>query len=346
MPVWLIPLAIKGAAAVAGLVGVGSAVQGATKMKEANDNMKLAHSKHASNNEKFEMKKTYAESQMDMLGNLEAETLSSFKEFTTVFEQIKNKPIFEDYAKDEAVIPKYDGEEIKKVSVGAGLLLGGIGGAGVGVAGGIAASGATTAAVMALGTASTGTAITSLSGVAATNATLAALGGGSLAVGGGGIAAGTAALGAATLGVGLLIGGAIFNFTGSKLSDKADEAMKQVEEAEKQINIICEYLDDLGSTAHDYHSALSEVSGLYWEHLNGLKTVVNMLGHKDWNTFSSEEKLLTENTVLLVGLLYSMCKVNLVLQAEREDEINTVNKEAAYTSIKNSEIVLADKFAK
>ena len=55
---------------------------------------------------------------------------------------------------------------------------------------------ATTSAVMAFGAASTGTAISSLSG--ATNATLAWLGGGSLAAGGGGMAAGSAVLGAIT----------------------------------------------------------------------------------------------------------------------------------------------------
>lgn len=51
-----------------------------------------------------------------------------------------------------------------------------------------------TNSVAALAMASTGTAISSLSGVAATNATLAWLGGGSLAAGGGGMAAGAAAL--------------------------------------------------------------------------------------------------------------------------------------------------------
>lgn len=56
----------------------------------------------------------------------------------------------------------------------------------------------TTSAVMAFGAASTGTAISSLSGAAATNATLAWLGGGSLAAGGGGMAAGTAVLGTIT----------------------------------------------------------------------------------------------------------------------------------------------------
>jgi len=51
-----------------------------------------------------------------------------------------------------------------------------------------------TTLVAAFGTASTGTAISGLSGAAATNATLAWLGGGSLAAGGGGVAAGAAVL--------------------------------------------------------------------------------------------------------------------------------------------------------
>lgn len=138
------------------------------------------------------------------------------------------------------------------------MLLGGIGGAAVGTAGGFAAAGATTSAVMALGTASTGTAIASLSGAAATNATLAALGGGAVAAGGGGIALGTSILGAATLGVGLLVGGVIFSATGSKLSDKADEAWEQMEKAEKTINKICEYLLDLRKMAGRYINSLEK----------------------------------------------------------------------------------------
>lgn len=57
-----------------------------------------------------------------------------------------------------------------------------------------------------LGTASTGTAISALSGAAATNAALAWLGGGALATGGGGVAAGEAFLALAGP-VGWAIGG-------------------------------------------------------------------------------------------------------------------------------------------
>lgn len=71
-------------------------------------------------------------------------------------------------------------------------------GAGVGfTAGAAVASMSPTAAIWVattFGTASTGTAISTLSGAAATNATLAWLGGGALAVGGGGAAAGSALL--------------------------------------------------------------------------------------------------------------------------------------------------------
>jgi len=64
----------------------------------------------------------------------------------------------------------------------------------IGTAASALASSATFSLVATLGTASTGTAIGSLSGVAATNATLAWLGGGSIAAGGGGVAAGAAIL--------------------------------------------------------------------------------------------------------------------------------------------------------
>ena len=54
LPVWLIPLALKGTAVVAGAAGVGSAVHGAKKMKDANDTMEAAKSRHERNMEKFE----------------------------------------------------------------------------------------------------------------------------------------------------------------------------------------------------------------------------------------------------------------------------------------------------
>lgn len=233
-------------------------------------------------------------------------------------------------------------EELKKVSAGAGVLLGGIGGATVGTAGGFAAAGATTSAVIALGTASTGTAISSLSGVAATNATLAALGGGSIAAGGGGMALGTAVLGGATLGVGLLVGGIIFNVTGSKLSNRADEAYKQAKRTEEEVNRIVGYLDELSSAAKFFKISLTDIEKQYRKRLSTLDYVVNFSEKKQWYQFTEKEKQMTENAILLVGLLYKMCKTNLVIRNQDGDGINVVNKSEVNTIVKDANKILAE----
>ena len=75
-------------------------------------------------------------------------------------------------------------------------------------------------AVSMLGMASTGTAISGLSGAAATNATLAWLGGGSLASGGLGMAGGTAVLGSVVAGPVLLVMGYL-------AAGKSEEALTQ-----------------------------------------------------------------------------------------------------------------------
>lgn len=338
-----LPLILGIGAAVAGVAGIGSGVHGAIKMKGANDVMKAAQSRHANSIQKFESKNQEASANMDRLGQLELEILDSFQRFADVIEKIQNRPQFTSYAKDGVELPEYDPEKLKEVSIGAGVLLGGLGGAAMGTAGGFAAAGATTAAVMALGTASTGTAIASLSGIAATNATLAALGGGALAAGGGGIALGTTILGVATLGAGLLVGGVIFSLTGSSLSNKADEAWEQAEKTRKSVDNICVYLDELNGVASAYTDTLNSVNTIYQKHLTGVTTIVDMLGKTDWNLFTDAEKQLTENSVLLVGLLYSMCKVQLVLKSEGENGLNKVNLPEIQDSTANAEHFLADR---
>jgi hypothetical protein len=102
-------------------------------------------------------------------------------------------------------------------------------------------AGATTAAVAyaAVGTfasASTGTAITALSGVAASNATLAFLGGGSLAAGGAGVAGGIAVLGGLVTVPLLAVGGYMFN-------KKVDRDLKHAEEDEIKVKQYIEESD-------------------------------------------------------------------------------------------------------
>ena len=337
-----LPFILGAAAAVAAAGGVGSGIHGAVKMKEANDTANLADNMHQRNVAYFEMVNEGTNKIMDELGRKELDILHGFAEFSDTIEKIQNKPQFKEYHKEGIKLPQYNKEEIEKVSVGAGVLLGGLSGAAAGAAGGFAAAGATTSAVMALGTASTGTAIASLSGVAATNATLATLGGGAIAAGGGGMALGSAILSATTLGAGVLVGGVIFNLVGEKLSDQADQAWNQMLEAQKKIKQICKYLEELRSIAKEYMETMDTVSNKYKETFGYISYLVNNLHKTDWNAFSNDEKLAIQNTVLLVGLLYKMCQVSLVVPSSNKEEINSVNYCEVQEAINNAEVVMGE----
>lgn len=339
-----LPIILGIAAAAAGTIGVGTGIRGGVKAKKASDTMKFAQNRHNSNIEKFEAKNDSTTKALDKFGKFELEILKSFKKFADTYEKIQNRPEFKNTHKESIKLPEYNKKELEEVYVGAGVLLGGLGGAVTGTAGGFAAAGATTSAVMALGTASTGTAIASLSGAAATNATMAAIGGGSLAAGGGGIALGTTILGASTLGVGLLVGGVIFNFTGSKLSDKADEAYSQMLKAEKSIKDACKYLDSLKSLTSKYRKTLTTVNKIYSKYLEKLSFIVNESNITDWEDFTPEQKMITENTVRLVGMLHKMCKVKLVIAGD-SDKVSALNDTEVNNTITEMNNIISDNEA-
>lgn len=336
-----LPLLILIPSAIAALTGAGAGVNGGSKMKKANDTLKKAQEQNKKNLSRLETSNKACLNAMDLLGRHEMEILASFKEFSQLFERLHNRPEFKELKIGEVQIPAFDPKKIEEVSVGASLLLGGLGGAALGTAGAFAASSATTTAVMALGTASTGTAIASLSGVAATNATLAALGGGSLAAGGGGMALGSMVLGGATLGVGLLVGGVIFGITGARLSKKADEAYAAMKENEAKINPIVTYMVDLKRTATKYDNMLMRVNSLYASRMKNFRTIMKGFPEKyvDWNELAHEEKRTVEALVLLVGVLYNMCKVQLVKQSASGEQLNQVNHDAVKAALKEAESV-------
>lgn len=96
-----------------------------------------------------------------------------------------------------------------------------------------------------VGVASTGTLIGSLSGAAAWNATLAWLGGGSLAAGGGGMALGSVVLGGITVGPAVLIGGFVLAGEGEKALTKAREYEAEVNTAIAKIEAAKEFMQQV-----------------------------------------------------------------------------------------------------
>lgn len=331
-----LPIILGAVAATAGVIGVGTGLHGASKMKDASDTIEAAENRHKSNTAKFEMISEMTSKKMDELGTLELTILKEFDMFSNTIEKIQNRPQFQKYQRTDITLPKYDKEELEKVSIGAGVILGALGSAALGTAGGFAAAGATTSAVTTFGTASTGTVISALKGEAAKKAVLAALGGGSIKVGGGGIALGTKILSTTSLGLGLMVGGILFSLKGESMSEKTDATYEEMKKAEKTIETICTYLSELQDTAEEYIESLKQIKNLYYKWFAWLSFTVNQGNKTDWNLFTKEEKIATENTVLLVGLLYKMCQVNIVEKAKNENEMNTINKTEIEKTMNNA----------
>ena len=98
-----LPIILGIGAAIAGVAGIGSSVSGASKMKEANDTMKLAEDRHNKNIEKFERKSELTNKKMDELGELELQILKGFDDFSNTIEKIQNRPQFKQYNKDTRI---------------------------------------------------------------------------------------------------------------------------------------------------------------------------------------------------------------------------------------------------
>lgn len=313
-----LPFILGGLAIAAGLGGAAAGVNGAMKMSDANTTLRISKRKYDESRTRVTTTDERVKKRLDELGKKQLEVLGSFKLLADLIERIQNRPKMSQINVSSKDLPPLDLEKLKDEGIGAELLLGSVGGLATGTLGGLAASGATTTAVMALGTASTGTAISSLSGAAATNAALAALGGGSLAAGGGGMALGSAILGGATLGVGLLVGGVIFNFTGDRAVEKADDAYKEACKYEKKVNEICKFLDKLESITDQYMETFTTLSTLYYENFNKIRTLVDD-GITDYNDFRLKEKLALKVLVNSCQILRKALRIKLASNFEKRE---------------------------
>lgn len=173
------------------------------------------------------------------------------------------------------------------------------------ILGGIALAAGAYSATMTFAAASTGTAIASLSGAAATNATLAFLGGGSLAAGGLGMAGGIAVLGVLAAGPALAVMGFVALGTSSK---KLDDAYSNLSEARK----VSEELETLRVSANSirrrtqmFERLLVRVDSLYSEAIDNLENVINQYGI-DYSSYDEESKKVVASNIKLTQTIKSI----------------------------------------
>ncbi|GAA6949136.1 hypothetical protein CHC179_10930 [Helicobacter pylori] len=192
--------------------------------------------------------------------------------------------------------------------------------AGSAIGGVLAAYGAYAGVGMLASTAG-GVAIAELSGVAATNATLAWLGGGALSVGGFGMVGGMAVLGGLVAGPALAILGA---FSASKMEKKRDDAkayLSQVEEAVKKADAINDQFQAIEKMAKLFTRKITKCDALLFS--LSQDAIATMKKHNyDISRYNQKEKDQLSVTVSTLMTLSAFLKVPIM------DEHQKLNKKA------------------
>lgn len=139
----------------------------------------------------------------------------------------------------------------------------------------------------------------------------------------GGMALGMTVLGAAPFGIGMLIGGYFYNKSANKRLDMAYVGLDKAMRIHNQIEEICEYLEELKYVSDEFLATLLIVQQKYLCNLKELERIV--AAKTEWNDFSLQEKLVTQNTILLVGILFKMCQTSLIKKDKKAIKINKVD---------------------
>lgn len=216
---------ILGGAALLGLAGVALAVDGIDNKEKAEKILEEAKTRYKKSKQRLESEQEYTYNHLESLGEQYIEIARDFEKFEIIVDELLDRL---DINKDKHLtlnLPEYKLNQIKALTVNFNSAATNIAG---GAAAGALASFAAYSGVMAFGTASTGTAIAGLSGAAAKTATLAALGGGSLAAGGFGIAGGIAVLGG-------VVAVPALAFMGWAYSSEAEDALNKAQEGLKEV---------------------------------------------------------------------------------------------------------------
>lgn len=178
-------------------------------------------------------------------------------------------------------------------------------GLGSGLGGGAALAFGAYNGTMLLATASTGTAISTLSGAAATNATLAWLGGGSLAAGGGGIALGTMVMGGIVAGPALAIFGHIVGNKGEEALNNAYSNLEQARTIQKEAELMCSKLEAIQHVSSLANTTFSKVSSKLRRAVSELKGIVEASG-VNYAKYSDEEREVVFRSVKFAQLVKAM----------------------------------------
>lgn len=190
--------------------------------------------------------------------------------------------------------------EMKEVLGGGLAALGGGTAAGFGAFGGVGM----------LATASTGTAIGGLSGAAATNATLAWLGGGSLATGGMGVAGGMAVLGGIVAGPVLAIGGAIMAAKAEEAKHNAYSNFDKAKVAAEQMEVAKIVLEGINDRVVGFNVVLESINEMFEDYIEKMEDIVDT--SNDYSKYRRKDKETIMMTASMAQTIKNICDAPII----------------------------------
>lgn len=285
-----LPLLFIGIAAATGTFGVGSTIKAGVNASNAKALNRTANEIVEESTDFLNAQRLACGNSLTQLGQEKLFVLnSSMTEFLDTFTQIKNVDFRDTEGLDELSKINLDENtftELKSMVNFAGSLAGG---SIAGTAGGALAAFGAYGAAQSLAIASTGTAISSLSGAAATNATLAFFGGGSIASGGLGVAGGTLVLGGLVAGPALMIMGLV---AGSAAKKSLDQAMTNKAEAIQigsELHTAAMQCEAIRRRTYMLYNLLARLDTYFLPLIFRMEDIVKTEGY-DYSKYSSESK--------------------------------------------------------
>lgn len=312
-----IPFIIGGIALAAGAYGAKKGYDAYEDNDEAKRYNKRAKRVYNDATEELTTSKETTNKKLTKLGKLKISVYQdSLGDFVKTFSEIKNID-FEDNLDIGTDVDYSSMLKIKESVVEIQEVLGGgIAALGGGVVAGFGAYGG----VGMLATASTGTAISGLSGAAATNATLAWLGGGALSAGGMGMAGGMAVLGGIVAGPVLAIGGAIMAAKAEEAKYNAYSNFDKAEAAAEQMNVAKVVLDEITARVKEFRSILKPMNDIFEDYIDRMEDIVN--NSSDYSKYSIQEKEIVMITASIAQTIKNVCDAPII------DEDGVVTKKS------------------
>ncbi len=321
MPVPIILGAIAGGAALYGAVKGAKGAIDHKKASSVNDN---ARSIVDNANKKINAQREYADSVLRDYGERKLRAFNGvIPEFIDTFGRLKNVETINTPELDKLNIGDFSTVSLNELRSDYELLKSSGLGLGAGLGSGAALAFGAYNGTMLLATASTGTAISALSGAAATNATLAWLGGGAIATGGGGVALGSMVLGGIVAGPALAIFGHIVGNKGEEALNNAYSNLEQAKTIRDQADVMFKKLEVIGTVTSLANNTFSTLTTQLRRAVSDLKKMLDAEG-ENYQALSSESREVVFRSVKFAQIIKAMIDTpildkdgNLVLSTEK-----------------------------